>query len=278
MEKITPLYRKIIGNVLFKLKEKGEIDIDELTNLKAKKDEIIPIIKNVLESTNIIKIEGDKLILNTNLDSQKNILLLSSFTSISVSEKGDRSFKTVKEITPIDQTDKIEHTIHKIDYPYSSKVVRCSNPKIFDPLTLGKVKGSCKKLQEGKLIKFYINFTPPLKVGQFAKYRYSTWEKEYFGLTISDIEKKYGIDYSYEGVAVVFPTHYVRIKINLPWIPSYANAFQTMRIPSEEGSDRLAFNLIKGVNYRFHNEENTLILELFNPPMGEYGIKWKPPK
>ncbi|BFH74762.1 hypothetical protein SJAV_27060 [Sulfurisphaera javensis] len=255
---------KIIAYILYRLYENEEISIEEVKEkFKGKSlQKIINLIKEAMEPNGTVKIENDKIRRGTvyeKIKERKMAYYLVHEVEAKVSPKYDLSKSYTYISFPISTVRELNgmESVYLAEAGYYS--IRCRKIKVFDPFDLGTPNISCEKINNKGSLKISYSLNPSLLPGQIVKWGYYIWYKEFIN------EREDGV-----GSFVPYPTYYFKIKVELPWKPSWAEANE-LTVYSE---NLLDFDKIK-TKHEFIQNENVLVLKIINPEMKTFVIRWK---
>lgn len=258
---------KIIAYILYRLYENEEISIEEVKEkFKGKSlQKIINLIKEAMEPNGTVKIENDKIRRGTvyeKIKERKMVYNLVHELETKVSSRYDFS----KSYTYISFPISLAKDLGGVESIYLAEVnqynIRCRKIKVLDPFNLGIPNISCERFSDKRNLKIYYYFNPPLLPGQIVKWGYYMWNKELIRISEDNFDAI--------GSFVPYPTYYFKIKVELPWKPSWAEANE-LTVYSE---NLLDFDKIK-TKHEFIQNENVLVLKIINPEMKTFVIRWK---
>ncbi|MCG3109628.1 hypothetical protein L3N51_01923 [Metallosphaera sp. J1] len=262
-------HKIFLARLLHRLYLEGEVKKDVIAGRPNK--HLDDLIKS-LAQLGVIEIRDEKIVKGKAYELGSEVLFTYTVHKVSMSEKGDRSYRTKKEFVSLVPISTRYHAIHRYHYTKSPKVLRLGKVKIVNYIHERRVTGRWEIVERSQNVELRINFDPPLEPGEFVSYGYSTWDGRYYGTTVEELRRKYNIDFSSEGVAVTSPTLYVKLSVSLPWKPRSVDAYTTMRKPD----NTLVFSKIDQ-DHVFRGDLNMFTLEMKNPGMNMYSIRWTPP-
>ncbi|BBL46934.1 hypothetical protein [Metallosphaera sedula] len=269
MKELTLATKVFLAKLLRGLYYNGEVGKDVLP---PRLGSPISDLLHSLEILGIVKNEGGKVTKGEAYYLGYDVIFTYSTYRIAMSSKGDRSFRTKKEIACLVPLTERKHVMQRHHYSRAPKALRLSKVRVRDYLKGRAGTGTWKVEERGQNLDLRLIFDPPLEPGQFASYGYSTWDKEYYGTSVDEIRRRYGIDYSSEGVAVTSPTLYLKLTVMLPWKPGSIGAYTMVRKPDGNFSFR---EINRG--YVFRGDSDTYTLEMENPDLHMYSVRWTPP-
>lgn len=269
MKELTFATKVFLAKLLHGLYYNGEVGKDDLP---PKLNAPISDLLHSLEILGVTKNKGEKVTRGEAYYLGYDVIFTYSTYRIAMSSKGDRSFRTKKEIASLVPLTERKHVMQRYHYSRAPKALRLSKVRVRDYLEGRAGTGTWKVGDRGQNVELRLIFDPPLEPGQFASYGYSTWDRDYYGTNVDEIRRRYGIDYSSEGVAVTSPTLYLKLTVILPWKPGSIGVYTLVRRPDGNFSFR---EINRG--YVFRGDSDTYTLEMENPDLHMYSIRWTPP-
>ncbi|MCH4816192.1 MAG: hypothetical protein QXY87_09210 [Saccharolobus sp.] len=276
MGELSLASKKLIATLLKKVGIDNEnVNVNEIMT-RINRTEIERILDG-LSKLNIIDVKNGMITKGKVYSERDKYLLFLNINKIcNASPKGDRALRINFEATPL--VNGVEERIHqsnRFNAEKTSRVIRfkkINRKNLLDENKKGK--GEWEKEVDPKLIKFRVTFDPPLEVGEIIKYGFYTWDEKYFPLTMEELHKRYNMDYSMEGITIGQPTYYVKITINLPWVPKNVKAEKVLVVTLDGPHEGVEIQS----KHRLVVDRNKITLELWQPDYGTYFLKWQPPE
>ncbi|BFH73975.1 hypothetical protein SJAV_19190 [Sulfurisphaera javensis] len=233
-----------------------------------------------MEANGTVKIEDGKIRKGSVFERYENRKIgyyfsynISFVVDVSISPEGNvgKSYDVIG--IPVHSTTKLI-AVETLYYNKEIKEVlaRCKKIKILDPFNLGIPNVDCEVSKDKDSIKVIYYPNPPLQPGHIIKWGAYFWHKGVYYNKLEEILNEQGVDYEGSGAAISDPTYYLKIRVELPWTPTWVDANEATILPV----NRLSLDNIKA-KHNFTQRGNILILEVINPEFLPYIIRWRPP-
>ncbi|BFH74705.1 hypothetical protein SJAV_26490 [Sulfurisphaera javensis] len=264
MNPLTSSHIKLVSYIIYRLSKEEEIPISEINDKfkKTFRNNVLDVVNNLFVQNGTVEIQGDKLVRGKAYSLGKDRYVPQAKYVIKESETGNKTWSYTYLFTPFTKLERLFATIRDFYKPLPPTIVKCRKISIIDPLNLGNVNYECEAHQKDNMMIFDVTFNPPLQAGQFAKIKFFSWIKHYYGVTVKEIIERYGIDYSFENILISSPLYYLQFRLELPWKPSLIQVDNSTKTPFQ---------------YNMKSIGNVYIFDIFNPPPATYSFMWRPP-
>jgi hypothetical protein len=206
--------------------------------------------------------------------------VIGSWKSVGMSRRGDRSLRIMSEQLALCDgiAEKIVGSIVWKKKMYSPKP-RLEQIVVSTPWTRKSRSAKFEIAHKEKNNQvFKLIFDPPLKAGEYVKYRFYIWSRKHYAMSRREALESYHDEWIREGLAVKDSTQNLTIVVKLP------DGYRCQKVRVEKNpllvddGPNIPGSLVSiSKDSDFRVEEKALRLTMSNPKDGRYFVCWIPP-